>query len=366
MDLTAFWAGPFGTQYLATLGADVIKIESVQRPDPMRFSVTVPPTTEQWYEQGSLFVAINLNKRGITLDLSRSEGRDLFLRLVATADVVVENFTPRVMENFGLAYEVLREVRNDLIMLRMPGWGLDGPWRDRPAFASTMEQASGIAWMTGRPDGPPELPGICDPLTGVHAAFAVLAALEERRRTGEGQQVELAMLDLAVNVSVEQVLEHAAYGHRLERQGNRGPAAAPQGVYPTADHAWLALAVGTDEEWQALCEVLGNADLAEDVGLRHATGRRAAHDRYRQRAEELVDGQDPGRGTVGTATCRGPRRSGGLGLRHRPGAPDDLQGLLGGCVPPRRWDVSVPGLAHAALRRTGQMVSTTRSPPGRT
>ena len=278
LDLTAFWAGPFGTQYLATLGADVIKVESVQRPDPMRFSVTVPPTTEQWYEQGSLFVAINLNKRGITLDLSRSEGRDLFLRLVATADVVVENFTPRVMENFGLAYEDLREVRNDLIMLRMPGWGLDGPWRDRPAFASTMEQASGIAWMTGHPDGPPELPGICDPLTGVHAAFAVLAALEERRRTGEGQQVELAMLDLAVNVSVEQVLEHAAYGHRLERQGNRGPAAAPQGVYPTADHAWLALAVGTDEEWQALCNVLGNAYLAEDDGLRHATGRRAAHD----------------------------------------------------------------------------------------
>ena len=279
LDLTAFWAGPFGTQYLATLGADVIKIESVQHPDPMRFSVTVPPTTEQWYEQGSLFMAINLNKRGITLDLSHTEGRDLFLRLVATADVVVENFTPRVMENFGLTYEVLQGVRSDLIMLRMPGWGLDGPWRDRPAFASTMEQASGIAWMTGRPEGPPELPGICDPLTGVHAAFAVLAALEERRRTGEGQQVELAMLDLAANVSVEQVLEYAAYGHLMERQGNRGPAAAPQGVYPTVDHSWLALAVGTDEEWQALCRILRNADLAEDVGLRRATGRRSAHDR---------------------------------------------------------------------------------------
>ncbi len=277
LDLTAFWAGPFATQYLATLGADVIKIESVQRPDPMRFSVTVPPTTEQWYEQGSLFNAINLNKRGITLDLSRTAGQELFLRLVATADVVVENFTPRVMENFGLTYEVLQRVRSDIIMLRMPGWGLEGPWRDRPAFASTMEQASGIAWMTGRPDGPPELPGLCDPLTGVHAAFAVLAALEERRRTGQGQQVELAMLDLAVNVAVEQVLEHAAYGHLVERQGNRGPAAAPQGVYPTVDHAWLALAVGTDEEWQALCRVLVNVHLAEDVRLRHAIGRRSAH-----------------------------------------------------------------------------------------
>ncbi len=279
LDLTAFWAGPFGTQYLATLGADVIKIESVQRPDPMRFSVTVPATSEQWYEQGSLFNAINLNKRGITLDLSRSEGRELFLRLVATADVAVENFTPRVMENFGLTYEVLQRVRSDIIMVRMPGWGLEGPWRDRPAFASTMEQASGIAWMTGRPDGPPELPGICDPLTGVHAAFAVLAALEQRRRTGEGQQVELAMLDLAVNVAVEQVLEHAAYGHVVERRGNQGPAAAPQGVYPTVDHAWLALAVGTDEEWQALCRVLGNPALADDVRLRRASRRRSDHDR---------------------------------------------------------------------------------------
>jgi crotonobetainyl-CoA:carnitine CoA-transferase CaiB-like acyl-CoA transferase len=279
LDLTAFWAGPFGTQYLATLGADVIKIESVQRPDPMRFSVTVPPTTEQWYEQGSLFNAINLNKRGVTIDLSRAEGRHLLLRLAATADVVVENFTPRVMENFGLTYETLREVREDVIMLRMPGWGLEGPWRDRPAFASTMEQASGIAWTTGRPDGPPELPGLCDPLTGVHAAFVVLAALEERRRTGEGQQIELAMLDLAVNVSVEQTLEHAAYGHLMERQVNRGPAAAPQGVYPTFDHAWLALAVGSDDEWQALCRILGKADLADDVSLAGAAGRHAGHDR---------------------------------------------------------------------------------------
>jgi crotonobetainyl-CoA:carnitine CoA-transferase CaiB-like acyl-CoA transferase len=287
VDLTAFWAGPFGTQYLATLGADVIKVESVKHPDPMRFSVSVAPTTERWYEQGSLFNAINLNKRGITLDLSRPEGRDLFLRLVATADLVVENFTPRVMENFGLTYETLRLVRPDLILLRMPGWGLAGPWRDRPAFASTMEQASGMAWATGWPEGPPELPGICDPLAGIHAAFGVLAALEERRRSGSGQQIEMAMLDMAINVAVEQVLEYSAYGHLIERQGNRGPAAAPQGAYPTSDpEAWLALAVGTDEEWQALCQVLDDPGLAEDPSLAGAGGRRAAHDRI---DKQLVD-----------------------------------------------------------------------------
>ena len=214
VDLTAFWAGPFGTQYLATLGADVIKVESVQRPDPMRFSVTVPPTTEQWYEQGSLFVAINLNKRGITLDLSRPEGRDLLLRLVATADVVVENFTPRVMEHFGLTYDAACG-RSD----RTSSW------------CACRAGDSKVPGATGRPSPPPwsrcrGWPGLpagptvprCCRVSAIRwpgsmRAFAVLAALEQRRRTGEGQQVELAMLDMAVNVAVEQVLEYAAYGH---------------------------------------------------------------------------------------------------------------------------------------------------------
>lgn len=280
IDLTAFWAGPFATQYLAALGADVIKVESIGRPDPMRFSVTVPPTTDRWYERGSLFLSVNLDKRGITLDLAQDRGRELLLRLVGTADVVVENFTPRVMENFGLTYDVLRTVRPDLVFLRMPGWGLDGPWSGRPAFASTMEQASGMAWVTGHRDGPPELPGICDPLAGVHGAFAILAALEERRRTGEGQQIELSMIDMAVNVAVEQVLEHAAYGHLMARDGNRGPAAAPQGAYPCAEPgAWVAVAVATDEQWRRLCEAVGDSSLADDPELAHAGGRRSAHDR---------------------------------------------------------------------------------------
>lgn len=280
VDLTAFWAGPFATQYLATLGADVIKVESAQRPDPIRFSVSVPITTEQWYERGSMFLAVNLNKRGITLDLSQPRGRELLLELIATADVVVENFTPRVMEHFGLTYDELRTVRPNLIYLRMPGWGLEGPWRDRAAFASTMEQVSGMAWITGWPDGLPMLPGICDPLAGIHGAFAVLAALEQRRSTGEGQQIELAMLDMAVNIAVEQVIEYAAYGHVMAREGNRGPTAAPQGVYACAESdAWLALAVGTDHEWQELCRAMANPRLAADEALAHAGGRREAHDR---------------------------------------------------------------------------------------
>ena len=240
IDLTSFWAGPFATQYLATLGADVIKVESAQRPDPMRFNVSVPMTTDQWYERGSLYLSVNLNKRAVTLDLTQPRGRELLLDLVATADVVIENFTPRVMEQFDLTYEKLQFVRPDLVYVRMPGWGLEGPWRDRPAFASTMEQASGMAWITGWPDGPPMLTGICDALAGVHGAFAVLAALDQRRHTGEGQQIELAMLDMTANIAVEQVLEYAAYGHLMAREGNRGPTAAPQGVYPCAQTRYLA------------------------------------------------------------------------------------------------------------------------------
>jgi crotonobetainyl-CoA:carnitine CoA-transferase CaiB-like acyl-CoA transferase len=292
LDLTAFWAGPFATQYLATLGADVIKVESVQRPDPIRFNVTVPRTEDQWFEQGYLHLSANLGKRGITLDLTDERGRELLLRLVATADVVVENFTPRVIEHHRLAYDDLRAVREDIVLLRMPGWGLEGAWRDRPGFASTMEQASGMAWVTGYLDGPPLPPGICDPIAGVHGAFAVLAALEHRRATGEGQQVELAMIDMATNVAAEQIVEFAAYGNLMARTGNRGAAAAPQGVYRCAgDDAWIAVAVGTDAEWRALGQVLGRPDLALDPSLAHVDGRRAAHDRLDEHLESWCAGR---------------------------------------------------------------------------
>jgi crotonobetainyl-CoA:carnitine CoA-transferase CaiB-like acyl-CoA transferase len=242
--------------------------------------VTVPASREQWYEYAPLFLSVNLNKRAITLDLSQPRGRDLFLQLVATADVVIENFTPRVMEQFQLTYDVLCEARPDIVMLRMPGWGLEGPWRDRPGFAATMEQASGMAWASGYADGPPLMPGICDPIAGAHAAFAVLAALEQRRRTGRGQQIELSMIDMAVNVAAEQIIEYAAYDHLVQRDGNRGPTAAPQGVYACREPGvWIALAVETDDDWQALCRALARDDLAADPALATDAGRRTAHDR---------------------------------------------------------------------------------------
>jgi crotonobetainyl-CoA:carnitine CoA-transferase CaiB-like acyl-CoA transferase len=280
VDCTAWWAGPSATQALALLGADVIKVESVTRPDLMRYTAAKPPTEARWWEWGPMFHAANAGKRGITLDLGRPEGADVFERLVATADLLVENYTPRVMDQFGLGWERLHEVNPALIMIRMPAFGLDGPWRDNTGFAQTMESISGMAWLTGFADGPPVLVrGACDPLAGMHAVIAGLLALGHRDRHGGGHLVESVMVEAALNAAAEQVIEHSVSGIALGRQGNRGPGAAPQGLYPCAGtDRWLALAVADDAHWDALRTVLGEPAWAGDPRLRTADGRRAAHD----------------------------------------------------------------------------------------
>ena len=180
--MTAFWAGPAATHLLAAFGADVVKVESIQRPDGIRYSGGMRKDVDDWWEYGWVFHAMNTNKRSVTLDLGSDDGRRLFNKLVADADVVIENFSPRVMDHFGLTADALLAVNPRLVIARMPAFGLDGPWRDRVGFAPTMEQIAGLAWVTGLPDGPPVPPrGACDPLAGVHAAFAVMAALSVRR-----------------------------------------------------------------------------------------------------------------------------------------------------------------------------------------
>jgi crotonobetainyl-CoA:carnitine CoA-transferase CaiB-like acyl-CoA transferase len=281
IDFTAFWAGPFVTQYLAAMGADVIKVESIQRPDGMRFQSVRPPTSARWWEWGALYHMINLGKRGITLDLSRPAGVGLAKQLLARADVAVENFSPRVMDNLGLAYEQVAPSNPCLIMVRMPAFGLDGPWRERVGFAQTMEQISGMAWLTGFANGPPIIPrGPCDPLAGLHAIVALLVALDHRAQTGRGQLIESTMVEAALNAAAEIVLEHGAYGARLMRNGNRGPVGAPQGLYRCdGSDRWLALAIATNAQWTSLITRMGNPEWARDPVLTDATGRRAHHDR---------------------------------------------------------------------------------------
>ena len=280
VDCTAWWAGPSAPCVLGALGADVVKVESAARADAMRFSSVKPPTHDAWWEWGPLFHAVNVNKRGVTIDLSSAEGRRVFLDLVRTADVLIENYTPRVMDNFGLGWEAVREVNPSLVMIRMPAFGLDGPWRDRTGFAQTMESVSGMAWRTGFPDGPPVLVrGACDPLAGMHAVVAMFLALDERERTGRGLLVESVMVEAALNASAEQIVEHSAAGRVMVRDGNRGPG-TPQGVYRCrGDDSWAALAVADDGQWAALCAVIGRPEWADGGDLSTAPARRAAHDR---------------------------------------------------------------------------------------
>jgi crotonobetainyl-CoA:carnitine CoA-transferase CaiB-like acyl-CoA transferase len=294
VDLTAFWAGPSATHFLAALGADVVKVESIQRPDGIRFAASPPAGTQRWWEHSWLFHGVNVGKRSVTLDLGRPEGVDLAKRLVASADAVIENFSPRVLEAFGLGDDVLHEVNPRAVVVRMPAFGLGGPWRDRVGFAPTMEQLSGMAWLTGYPDGAPMAPrGACDPLAGIHAAFALMAALARRDGTGEGGLLELPMIEVALNVTAEQVIEHDVHGVVLEREGNRGPAAAPQNVYACrGEEQWVALAVAGDDQWAGLRRVLGDPGWAADPQLATHGGRRAAHDLLDRELSAWFAGRD--------------------------------------------------------------------------
>jgi crotonobetainyl-CoA:carnitine CoA-transferase CaiB-like acyl-CoA transferase len=280
MDLTAFWAGPAGSLVLGSLGADVVKVEGLKRPDGMRFAGGKPPTADHWWETGSVFLAVNQNKRDVTLELGTAEGDRLARQLLGSCDVVMENFSPRVMTNLGLGWDVVSSVNPDALMVRMPAFGLDGPWRDRVGFAQTMEQVSGMAWLTGEADGAPIIPrGACDPIAGLHAAFATIVGLEHRRRTGAGALIEVTMVEAALNVAAQLVVEHSAYGRVMMRDGNRGPVATPQGVYRSAgDDRWVAIAARTDADWTALARAIGADELAADPALSTAEGRRAAAD----------------------------------------------------------------------------------------
>jgi crotonobetainyl-CoA:carnitine CoA-transferase CaiB-like acyl-CoA transferase len=281
VDLTAFWAGPTATHLLALLGADVIKVESTRRPDGMRFVFAgEPATVERWWEWSSGYQMVNVNKRAVTLDLESDDGRRLLLSLIARSDAVIENFSPRVTENFGVTWEAVHQANPRAVMVRMPAFGLSGPWRDRTGFAQTIEQVSGMAWMTGFGDGPPIVPrGACDPLAGIHAAFALLAALEDQERSGRGHLIEVPMVEVALNAAAEVTVEHSAFGVSLIRNGNRGPVSAPQGLYACRDdETWLALAVATDDQWRGLRAVLGDPAWARADAFKDPAGRRARHD----------------------------------------------------------------------------------------
>ncbi|MCV7089146.1 CaiB/BaiF CoA transferase family protein [Mycobacterium interjectum] len=297
-DLSTFWAGAYLTCYLGAFGADVVKVESIQRPDGHRYSGSLLREGDDWYERGPLWQGTNLNKRDVTLDLTSAAGLELARRLAAEADVVVENFSPRVVEQFGLDYDSLVNINPDVIMVRMPGFGLEGPWRDYVGWALNIEQVAGMSAATGYADGPPcNLQGPADPIAGVHACIALLAALEHRRSTGEGQLIEVAQIEVGAAVTAEPVIEYSLTGTVRPREGNRHREYA-QGVYPTSiPDEWVALSVRDDADWLSVLDVIDRADLRDDARFATAAARRENHDQFdeilaswtcRQPADELV------------------------------------------------------------------------------
>ncbi len=293
LDATSWWAGPSSTQLLAYLGADVIHLESITRPDGGRTPGTVV-TREKFVGIWGVYIASNTNKRGVTLSLDVLRGSELVRQLAKTADVVIENFSPRVFEQYGLTWDTLHALNPRTIFVRMPTFGTTGPWRDNVGFAQTMEQMSGMAWVTGYGSGPPRIPqGPCDPNAGAHAAFALLVSLVERETTGHGSYVESTMVEAAMNAAAEQVIVYSAYGKIMMRDGNRGPDAAPQGIYACrGEENWLALSVKTDAQWRSTVGVLGNPAWATIPALATTRGRRVEHDLLDERLAEWAQTQD--------------------------------------------------------------------------
>jgi crotonobetainyl-CoA:carnitine CoA-transferase CaiB-like acyl-CoA transferase len=289
VDLTTFVAGPALTAFLAAMGADVVKVESVNRPDGLRLVVGPRLTEPHGWEYSWAFQGCNVNKRSITLDLGHDTGRNLLLRLADRADLVIENFSPHVLPQLGLDWKVLHERNSKLVLLRMPAFGLDGPWRDRGGFAQTMEMLSGMAWITGLPDGPPVLPrGPVDFAAAIHGGFAALVALHERDRRGTGLQVEVPMIEVALNLTAEQLFAYDQLGVLLQRQGNRG-AGAPQNLYPCAgDDAWIAVAILTDGQWVGLRQAISDPEWARAPELAHSIGRRVQHELLDERLSEWL------------------------------------------------------------------------------
>jgi len=266
----------------------------VQRPDGIRFAGGRGAGVDRWWEYSWVFHGVNSGKRAITLDLDSDSGKALFGRLVAESDVVIENFTPRVMDNFGLDYPTIKRFNDDVIFVRMPAFGLDGPWRDRGGFAMTMEQIAGLAWITGFPDGPPTAPrGTCDPLAGIHAAFTITAALEYRRTTGHGQLIEIPMIDVVLNASAQQVIEYQTSGNLLIRNGNRGHRFAVQNVYACAgDEQWIAISIRHDDDWAALATALDRPDWRNDSRCATDAARWTNRDFIDARLAERLAGAD--------------------------------------------------------------------------
>ena len=267
LDLTHVWAGPLATRILADLGAEVVKIEAPfgrgprAVPTELNLAGWLGDSQHEPWNGNAVFVKLQRNKRSVGINLKGPAGRSTFLQLASAADVVIENFSARAMPALGLGYDALKAANPAIIHIAMPGFGTQGPYRDRVAFGPTVEVMSGLTHVLGYAPGEPRNTGMAlmDPIAAVNAAAAVVAALRERDASGRGAFVEMALHESGAAHCGPWLIEQQL-GGAVGRIGNRHRRMAPHGVYPCAgDDAWVAIACRGDADWQALCNALGNA-----------------------------------------------------------------------------------------------------------
>ena len=282
LDLATLFAGPLAATALGDFGAEVIKVEHPDRPDPSRGHGPAKDGIGLWWKH------LGRNKRAITLNLSTPGGRDTLLRLAATADVIIENFRPGTLEKWDLGWPELSAVNPRLVLTRVTGFGQFGPYAHRPGFGTLAEAMSGFAALTGEPDAPPTLPpfGLADSIAGLATAYAVLTALAARDRTGEGQVVDLALIEPMLSVLGPQPTWYDQLGYVQQRTGNRSANNAPRNTYRTADGSWVAVSTSAQSVAERVMRLVGRPDLVDQPWF--ATGVERA--RHADELDEAVGG----------------------------------------------------------------------------
>jgi crotonobetainyl-CoA:carnitine CoA-transferase CaiB-like acyl-CoA transferase len=259
LDVSTLFAGPLAATMLGDFGAEVIKIEH-PKGDPVRYHGASKDGVGLWGK------VVGRNKRGITLYLGSPEGQDVFRRLVASADVVIENFRPGTLERWGLGYEELSRINPGLVLVRVTGFGQFGPYAGRPGFGTLAEAMSGFAAITGEPDGPPTLPpfGLADGISALAAAFATMTALRARDTTGRGQVVDLAIIEPILTLLGPQPTVYDALGQVQQRTGNRSANNAPRNTYRTRDGRWLAVSTSAQSIAERVMHLVGRPEFVDE------------------------------------------------------------------------------------------------------
>lgn len=260
VDASTLFAGPMAAMHLGDLGAEVVKVEHPTKPDPARGHGPSRDGQNLWWK------TLGRNKRTVAIDLHAEEGRDAFLRLARSADVVIENFRPGTLERWGLGYDELSAGNPGLVLARVTGFGQIGPYRSRPGFGTLAEAMSGFAAATGEADGPPTLPpfGLADGVASLATAFAIMTALHSRERDGRGQVVDVAIIEPILAMLGPQITRWDQLGTMQPRTGNRSANNAPRNTYRTADGTWVAVSTSAQSIAERVVALVGRPELADE------------------------------------------------------------------------------------------------------